>query len=280
MTQTDVLSIADAINVTIQGNKLINRSPGQNNNGQQHNDVIQFYQSGRGGSIPPSGWVIRYNWIELNMTSAFRTGDNSWGQWESQDNSAGFAMKIYGNVFVGDGSTFSGNNGMGADSHGGTNTNFMYNNTLIRANGPDRTIGWISGGTLNMRNNVGMGTVGQGSTDVDVDAMTPGAGGYDYNFWYQFDGTVTAGTTGAHGSTTTDPLFTNFAGNDFSLALGSPLRNAGDSTIGVEYNQGIAPGATWPNPSLVTRTARAWDVGAFQPGPVPPVLPDQLLRAG
>jgi len=266
-TQTDVVTFGDAVNVTIEGNYLVNQAPGQNNNGQ-HNDVIQTFHSGAGGANNPSGWVVRYNWIGLTMNTPFRTGDNSWMQLESFDNAAGFGLKIYGNVFVGgDGTTNSGNNGFGMDTHGITSTNYVYNNTVIRKNGPDRTIGWISAnGTLFMRNNVGMATSGQNSVDVDVAAFTPGTGGWDYNFWYQFDGSVTSGSWGPHGSTSTNPLFANYNGDDFSLTAASPLIGAGDSTIGSEFSQGIAPGATWPNPTLVTRPNSAWDVGAFQSG--------------
>ena len=265
--QTDVIIMGDAYNVTIQGNKFVNRSPGQNNNGQ-HNDVIQTYHGGSGGGANPSGWVVRYNWIELDMTSTFRTGDNSWMQLESFDNThGGFGLKIYSNVFVGDGPTFSGNNGFGADSHGITASNYVYNNTIIRKNGPDRTIGWVgSGATLFMRNNVFEADLGEGGTDVDVASQTPGTGGYDYNFWYHLDGAVTSGTTGAHGSSATDPQFTSYSGGDYSLGAGSPLINAGDSSVGSEFNQGPCSGATWPNPTLCTRSAGAWDVGAYQSG--------------
>jgi hypothetical protein len=92
--------------------------------------------------------------------------------------------------------------------------------------------------------------------------MTPGAP-FDYNFFYN----TTAPDTndqGPHGSLTLDPSFTNFTGEDYSTQSSSPLVGAGDDTIGSAYDQGIAPGATWPNPKLVTRPAGAWDVGAFQ----------------
>ncbi len=270
-TQTDVITLPDSRVVLIEGNMLINRSPGDNGSGQ-HNDVIQTFHSGSGSAQDPSAWTVRYNWIALSMGSAtFRTGDNSWMQLESIGNASGFAMKIYGNVFVGEGTTFAGNNGMGEDSHGIAATAYVYNNTMIRKNGPDRTVGWISGGTLNMRNNILMATAGQDSTDVDVSGWTAGAGGWDYNFWYHLDGAVTANSSGAHGSTSTDPLFSDYTNDDFTLQSGSTLRNAADNTIGSEFNQGIAYGATWPNPTLVTRVGN-WDIGAFQSAANIPVL--------
>jgi IPT/TIG domain len=268
-TQTDVINMGDTRNVLIQGNMLIQRSPGDNGSGQ-HNDVIQTYQGGGSSNQTPSAWTVRYNWIGLEMTTVERTGDNSWMQLESFSNASGFGIKIYANIFEGGATDFSGNNGFGADSHGIASNCYVFNNTIIRKNGPDRTIGWVQSGTpsgsaiLFMRNNTGMATSGQDSTDVDVGAWTAGTGGWDYNFWYQFDGTVTAGSTGSHGSSSTNPNFTNYNSGNYSLQSGSPLINAGDSTIGSEFNQGIAPGATWPNPALVTRTGSAWDVGAYQ----------------
>jgi hypothetical protein len=278
--QTDTIAMGDAYNVTIEKNMLINQSPGQNDNGQ-HNDVIQTFHSGAGGAGNPSGWIVRYNYIWLNQNTSFRTGDNSWMQLESFDDAhGGFGIKIYGNVFVGDGSTFSGNNGFGVDSHGNSYHGYVINNTIIRKNGPDRTIGWVSGGNLCMRNNVFQADTGEGGTDIDVAAMTPGCGGYDYNYWYHLDGKVTSGTTGAHGSSTADPQFTSYSGGDYSLGAGSPLVSAGDSTVGSEFNQGACPGATWPNPTLCTRSAGAWDVGAYQSGSGdPPPDPPTRLNA-
>jgi hypothetical protein len=69
-----------------------------------------------------------------------------------------------------------------------------------------------------------------------------------------------------------NPLFNNFAGNDFSLQSGSPAIGKG-ANLGSAYTAGVAPGATWPNPSLINRpTSGAWDIGAYQSGvqPAPP----------
>ena len=66
------------------------------------------------------------------------------------------------------------------------------------------------------------------------------------------------------------------------LAQGSPCLGKADNTIGAEYAYGIAPGSTWPNPTVVARTG-AWDVGAFvgtaggpppQPTPTPSPTPE------
>ena len=259
--QTDVINMGDTRNVLIQGNMLIQRSPGQNNNGQ-HNDVIQTYKGGGGGSQNPSGWTIRYNWVGLEMETPERTGDNSWMMMENLDDSSGFACKVYGNVFYGGKLYFSGNNGWGCSTTSSA-TFYFYNNTAIRHLGPNGGVGCNAGSTAYMRNNAGQDDAGQSGRDFGM-SCTAGAT-WDYNFWYLTQGC--SGTdSGSHGSCSTDNLFTDFANDNFAPAVGSPLINGGDSTIGAEYNQGIAPGATWPNPTLVTRTAGAWDVGAYQSG--------------
>lgn len=271
--QTDVLHVGDAADFTIEKCRLINRAPGDPS--VRHNDVIQNYQ--KGGSNPgnPTNWVIRYNWIEMQQTTG--SGDASWIMFQSMNGDP--ALKIYSNVFVGN--TTTGNNGIMVSRNTGGKY-YLYNNTIIRHNKPDNTVRYLDAGTMYMRNNVGMADAGVGGTFVSI-TMTQG--GSDYNFWYRF------GTTGAgpNGSTSKDPLFTNYAGNDFSLQPASPLRGAGDSTIGAEYNTGIAPGAQWPNPTLASRAA-SWDVGAYvgtagpapspTPSPTPTPVPDNKFKVG
>jgi hypothetical protein len=265
--QTDMVFIGDAYNITIEGNMLINRSPGQNNDGT-HNDVIQTFHGGSGGAGDPSGWVIRYNWIGLQMETPERTGDNSWLQMETFTTAKGFGLKIYGNVFYGGEAQWSGNNGFGWSGPKTGAHAYVYNNTVIRKSGPDRTIGWIQGGTFYFRNNVGMANSGQSGTFIDIKALTPGAP-YDYNVFYRFlDATSTQ--AGPHGSTSVDPKFSDYARDKFWPGSGSPLIGKGDGSLGAEYAQGLAPGCTWPNPQLVTRTG-AWDIGAYvaSSGPAP-----------
>jgi hypothetical protein len=264
-TQTDVVFIGDAYNITIEGNMLINRSPGQNNDGT-HNDVIQTFHGGSGGAGDPSGWIIRYNWVGLQMETPKRTGDNSWLQLEHFSDAKGFGLKIYGNVFYGGEVQWSGNNGFGWSGAKNNAHAYVYNNTVIRKSGPDRTIGWIQGGTFYFRNNVGMANSGQSGTFIDIKAMTPGAP-YDYNVFYRFLD-ATSAQAGPHGSTSADPKFEDYAGDKFWPGNGSPLIGKGDGGLGAEYNQGLAPGCQWPNPQLVTRTG-AWDVGAYVSGGQP-----------
>jgi hypothetical protein len=257
--QTDIIFFGDAYNVLVEGNQLINRAPASS--GDQHNDVIQNYMKGGGNAGHPNGWVIRYNWIETQQTTG--TGDCSWFMIEAMDGTP--ALKIYSNVFVGTGSTS--NNGTAITRNNGGDY-YCYNNTFIRHNAPDNTVRFMDAGKVSFRNNVMQSNPGVSGTWLVLSMKAASA--FDYNFFYNSDGSAGAGP---HGSTTKDPKFTNFSGNDFSLQSSSPLIGAGDSSIGAEYNQGIAHGATWPNPKLATRLG-AWDVGAYvynggSPGPTP-----------
>ncbi|RYD84930.1 MAG: hypothetical protein EOP84_04085, partial [Verrucomicrobiaceae bacterium] len=256
--QTDIVKIGDASNVMIEGNKLIERAPGATS--ERHNDIIQCYMKGGSNAGNPSNWTIRYNWLELDIVGS-SSGDTSWLQLEHMAGSP--TCKIYSNVFLGnEANGWSGNNGFGSSNQSRTSTFYVYNNTVIRKKGPDRTIGFITGGTLYSRNNVGMSDADESGTFIDWAAMTEGGGsnGWDYNYWYQFDG-ANSNHAGPNGSTSANPLFTNYAGNNFSLQASSPLVGKGDKSIGAEYSKGIASNATWPNPTLVNRTS--WDIGAY-----------------
>lgn len=256
--QTDVIQIGDAYNVTIEGNKFVQNAPGQSV-GDRHNDILQCYEKGGSNNGKPYGWIIRYNWLETAVVGG--DGDSSWTILEAMKSSGGVdACKIYGNVFVGTVTNTGSNNGLNFNNCDATAVVRLYNNTFARHNGPDGTIRFqSSSGTLYSRNNVGQANSGVTGTFVDW-TWTAGAT-WDYNWFYRWN-SPSSTYTGAHGAANTDPLFTDYTGNNFSTQSGSPLRNAGDNAIGAEYNQGIAFGATWPNPTVVTRST--WDVGAYQ----------------
>jgi hypothetical protein len=265
-TDIDIVQFGDAYNVTIQGNKLVNQAV--SNAAESHQDVIQNYEKGGGNAGNPTNWIVRYNWIETNDYLG-GSGDNSWMMLQSMAGDP--AIKIYGNVFVGPATAAVANNGLACTRNAG-GVYYLYNNTFIRHNRPDNTIRFMDAGTLYAKNNVGEADPGISGTFL-VWTMKQG-GTWDHNFWYQFPD-ATGANAGPHGSTRLNPLFVNYISNDFSLSPTSPLKGAGDRTIGVEYNQGIAPGATWPNPRVVTRSA--WDIGAYesstslpQPTPTPP----------
>lgn len=256
--QTDIIFLGDAYNVIIEGNKLLQQTEGATSG--RHNDCMQTYMKGGGNAGHPYGWIIRYNWIELDVRTG--SGDTSWLMLENMANSGGVdACKIYSNVFVGAATDDGSNNGMAPNSNDSSAVFRFYNNTVIRKNGPDNTIRFLAPGTLYAENNVGFATSGGGGTYLSW-SMTQGR--WDYNCFYNFGASSTY--TGAHGSTA-DPKLSDVTNSVFTARDDtSPLRNKGDSTIGAEYAQGIAPTATWPNPQLVVRATAAWDIGAYQGG--------------
>ena len=252
--QSDVITLGDATNVTIQGNKLVNRAPGSQSNGR-HNDIIQTFQSGSSSNQIPANWIIRYNWLEEAVTDCADTdGSNSWTMLEN----TGGVYDVYANVFYTSSPCYFGN-GTGSNSSQSTVVWHVYNNTFASPNGYP-PIGFVNSGNLNFRNNVWQ--VGHPNGTYWRDTWTTQSP-FDHNFFYgvpECDSTV----SGPHGSCSTNPLFADFAGGNLMPQTGSPLLNAADGTIGSLFNQGIAPGATWPNPVLATRTSGAWDVGAYQ----------------
>jgi phage tail P2-like protein len=136
-----------------------------------------------------------------------------------------------------------------------------------------------STGNLDSRNNVG--TADQPDFDNTAGAffvsnsMVPIAA--DYNYFVSVKG-VTNADTGPHGSLTADPKFTDYTNNDFSFTEASPLRGAGDPSVALidsAMGFGIAPGSTWPGPTLVPRNPY-WSIGAYE---VPPLLIPTLVEA-
>ncbi len=264
--QTDIITIADAYNVTISSNQIIHRTPGAAS--VNHNDCIQTYEKGGSNAAAPTNWTVCYNWIELQVYSG--SGDNSWMMMENMGGTT--AIQIYGNVFVGTGPI--GNNGVCFDSNSSGSNFYFYNNTIIRHAGPDNTVRFLSPGTIFFRNNVMEADAGVSGTFV-VLSMTAGSA-WDYNFFY--NATPQTDCAGPHGSTTKNPLFNNYAGNDFSLSPSSPLIGAADKTIGTIFGQGIVQGSVWPGPTLVARSS--WDVGAYQSGLTPPQPQNLRISAG
>jgi hypothetical protein len=258
--QTDCYSLGDMHNIVIQGNFIENRAPGNQSAGR-HNDCIQTFQGGESNNGVPSGFVIRYNWIVQGEQSG--DGSTSFTMMENlAQNGATDASDIYGNVFVfGAGTIFSGN-GVTFDSCDSGAVVRFYNNTVINyasaggglPGGPTR---FQNSGNLYAENNL----FEAASAESGLVQWSWTIQKSDYNIYYNYasPGSTYAGT---HGLENSDPRFNNFAGGDYSLQSSSPAIGAGDNSVGATYNQGIAPGSTWPNPTLVTRSG-AWDVGAF-----------------
>lgn len=255
--QTDIVFLGDCRNVTIEGNYFVMRTAGATS--VRHNDILQTYQGGGGSSAAPYGWIIRYNYLILDVVSG--SGDSSFSQLENMtDNGATKACLIYGNVFVGSATDTGSNNGLLCSGSGCTY--YIYNNTFYHGAGPGNICVVNNGGgaaTLYARNNAGSGS----SNNDNGLSWTCAAGAtWDYNRFFNWN-SPSSTYTGSHGIANSDPLFTDPANGDFSTQTSSGLRNSADNSIGATFNQGIAAGATWPNPTLVNRTV-TWDVGAFQ----------------
>jgi collagen type VII alpha len=266
--QCDIIHLGSALNITIERNKIVQRAPG--NPTTRHNDCIQTYTT---GTANPNNWIVRYNWIENQQTTANSSGDCSWHiMQDMQDAGSLPALKIYGNVYVGSGN--ASNNGILCNRNGASGgTFYLYGNTfaITPNDSPVNTVRFLNDagpGTLYARNNAGQRAAQRG-TDLEWD-LTPGGSGFDYNFWYNWFGSNTEPDSlfsGPHGffsgSPPTTSPFNNFSGGDFSPATGSPLIGAGDITIGSEFQYGLQPGTTFPNPTVIQRAASAYDVGAF-----------------
>jgi hypothetical protein len=284
--QTDLIHGGGWSNATIEKSKFVLRAPGSAKGGSdgsyRHNDVIQTFATGGSNGRSPSNWTIRYCWIQNDNVSPPSDGNSSWLMIESQ---GGF-FKIYSNVFVCPDNAGGINNGVHMGSGKAGTEHVFYNNTVIKRNAPGAAISYndankpagTGNGTLACVNNIAYCPLTgsqQGST-----ANNLGAAPISNNFWYNFGnhpGNVPAIPPGPGGSGTADPRFKDFNNDDFALAANSPCIGAGNNGLGSEYNKGIAPGSTWPNPTIVTRTG-AWDVGAYvsNAGPAPSPTPTPI----
>ena len=85
--------------------------------------------------------------------------------------------------------------------------------------------------------------------------------GTAYNTYDTWE-TAYGGTTG---SVEADPLFTNAAGGDFTLAAGSPCIDAGVD-LGSSYKTALMPGSRWPDEVITgdqTLHGLGWEIGAY-----------------
>jgi hypothetical protein len=80
-------------------------------------------------------------------------------------------------------------------------------------------------------------------------------------------------------SINSDPLFTNPAGNDFTLKAGSPAIDSG-LNLGSPYSLGLDPTSSWPS-GVVTKDQNSygagWELGAFV---FTPKVPNRRARGG
>lgn len=242
--QFDMIFSEGATNVTIEGSYLEMRAGGAG--ASAHDDVVQTWQKGGTNGGPPGNWTIRNNWIVMNSAA---TNDRSWLMLESLTGT----NDIYGNVFLGIQGASEANGISACCNQSGVVFN-IYDNTFVAKNGASNNVLNLAGsGTANIRNNI-FHLGGQTALTGDM------AKNRSNNHWF---GSSIPSCSGGSGEVCgSDPMFTNYAGNDFSLRSTSTAKGTG-TNLGTKYGSGVAPGSAWPNPTLVPRSG-TWDKGAFQ----------------
>lgn len=247
-TQHDMIVAEGMDTLVIEGNYLEHRIQGQG--GSAHNDIVQTYEKGGFSWGPPTGLTLRYNWFVMNCANS--PNDRSWTMLETLHGT----NEIYGNVFLGLAGAESAN-GMAIEVTAGATFNVFNNTFVAKSNASNNVVSISVGtGTVNFRNNI---LHLQNQTALTTTSATLNR---SFNHWFGSSIPSCGGFTGELCGS--DPLFTNYASNDFSLQAGSPDKGAG-TNLGSPYDTGIGPGATWPNPTLVGRSV-PWDRGAFTSG--------------
>lgn len=266
---TDILDTEGAYNIMIEGNVLaMNVGAGDESCGGCHDDLTQVWAASGSVANQPYNWTYRYN-LFLQESSPAKVNNQSLMMMENIG--TGY-WNVYSNVFQCVSSGSSGN-GITFDSNTSGAVINIYDNTIVENAGACNNLFNLSGsGSYNLENNIVYNT----------DAGNALTGGVNFatrsnNLWYgpNIPSCVTTEICGR------DPLFNNYAGNDFSLQSGSPAIGAG-ANLGTNFNQYPVPGATWPNPTLGTRPGTgSWAIGAYQAGsgttsPTPPAAPTGL----
>jgi len=242
--QFDMIFSEGATNVTVEGSYLEMRAGGAG--ATAHDDVIQTWQKGGTNGGPPGNWTIRNNWIVMNSAA---TNDRSWLMLESLTGT----NNIYSNVFLGIQGASEANGISACCNQSGVVFN-IFGNTFVAKNGASNNVLNLAGsGTANIRNNI----FHLGGQTALTGTMTKNRSN---NLWFGSSIPSCSGFTGDVCGT--DPMFTNYAANDFSLRSTSPAKGSG-TNLGTSYDDGIAPGSAWPNPTVVPRGG-VWDKGAFQ----------------
>ena len=240
----DVIGTEGSYNVLIEGNYMENCAT----NDVNHDDLIQTWAAGGNSALAPHDWTIRYNYFVMNTPSEF---NKSFHMLEGLTG----PVNIYGNVY--DGRRGGGSaNGVNMNSNQSGMVANIYGNTVVQKSGGPNNLWNLKGsGQWNLRNNITYAT-GAGNT-LTGDAVGTSRMTRQNNLWFG-PGSPSCVTT----EICQNPQFKNLTGNDFSLAAGSPALGKG-TTLGAPYTTAVLQGATWPNPTLATRPAGAWDMGAF-----------------
>jgi hypothetical protein len=237
-----------------------------------HNDIWQVWGTRANPSIPnPYNLTLRYSKL---ITYVDYDGNYQFLQWESL---AG-GLNVYGNIFIKYGTDAGGN--VIALLYPISGTVNIYNNTFVlKETAAANLLNFISapaGVTVNFKNNI---VYNSNSNNGEIckpsslgAACNSGSGTLNHTHNTYFGGSSTSylGTSCASYASTgevcnTNPLFTDYANDDFRIGTDSPAYNAG-TDLGFNYNQGVSTSSSsFPNPTLIERPqATLWDKGAFE----------------
>lgn len=271
---TDVLDTEGAYNVMVQGNYIaMNIGAGDETCSGCHDDLTQVWSKSGLTANSSYNWTYRYNYFVQESSPTKANNQSLMMEEQISLGTAGY-WDVYSNVFqcMSSGSSA---NGIAFDSNGIGMSAHIYDNTIVENSGACNNLLNISGsGSYYLENNI----------IYNTDAGNALTGGETFanrnnNLWYGPNiPSCTGFSTDICGS---DPLFTNYSANDFSLKSSSPAIGAG-ANLGSAYALYPIPETTWPNPSLGTRpSSLAWDTGASQSSssrPAPPTAPTATVH--
>jgi hypothetical protein len=201
-------------------------------NGPNHGEIVNLYFSGNNATVRHNKWRNSYTDTGgyTDNNGAYRHG----GGTALVAITAANGLQFYGNVcwdfVVGDGA-------LGYDGQSSSN-NRVYNNTFVRGTGFNSGCRWGSGTNNVIQNNLWINC-----TTISIEGQTISHNG--------FTGATSIGTN-AQSNISPTTLFTNYAGNDFTLKAST---TAG-ATLAAPYNADMLGN---------TRGADGvWDRGAFE----------------
>ena len=250
-TERDMIRCPGAQYVTLEKSKIHQRWIGTGP--QAHNDIWQMWGSG-------GNYTLRHSLLIIDSN-----GSNNYQLVIWQDVNG--TNNIYGNVFLKIGSNGSGAMISGFSTSGVSGSLNAYNNTFINKG----TAAWYflqynanSGNTFNFKNNVYYNeTSGGGVIEVT------GSFVHQYNTYRggksnAYLGGSCASYISTGESCDVNPLFYDYANNDFRIGTNSPAYNTG-TNLGSTYIKGLSLiSNSFPNPILVTRPqTTSWDKGAY-----------------
>jgi hypothetical protein len=263
-SQFDIIDSEGTNGLLIEGNYFALRSRGTC--ASCHDDAFQTFCHGNSciAGQTPQNITIRYNRWEMDTTVA---NNKSLLQFEG----IGGTNAIYGNIFYGIQGADAGNGMLTQTGQAGVGWTIINNTTYV-ANGLENTwrlcignCGTSGGsGSLAFRNNITSSPAGT----VYCNSPTTGCGSGTWSPFSRTNNNWTGGNAPSCLATElcSSPLFTNQAAGVLTLTASSPGKGTGTviaNTGGQTFNVGLAPAATWPNPTLQTRNATTWDMGAY-----------------